>query len=76
MYFDPNELEISSDQPALDPAAARRRVQRDVAGLVLLLTGAVATVAAVAAWSPAAAVAVAGIYLMVAGGFIASGRSN
>ncbi|GAA2411333.1 hypothetical protein GCM10010404_81570 [Nonomuraea africana] len=71
MDFDPNEL---VEQP--DPAAYWRRVQRDIAGLGLLILGALLTVVAAFVWEPIVGLALLGGYLMVAGGFLASGRTS
>ncbi|WP_449061744.1 hypothetical protein [Planomonospora algeriensis] len=72
MYFDPNELVAEREA---DPAE-RRRVQRDLFGLALLIAGAAFTIAAASLAHPGAGLALSGIYLMAAGWLLASGRAN
>ncbi|MBG0818970.1 hypothetical protein [Planomonospora sp. ID82291] len=78
MYFDPNELIAERDREQHDPAAhaQQRRVVRDLVGLALLLLGALCTSAAAYLWSPAAGLALVGVYLMAGGWLLASGQAS
>ncbi|MFG6197778.1 hypothetical protein [Nonomuraea sp. JJY05] len=72
MYYDQNEHERERH----DQGAQLRRVRRDFAGLLLMILGAVATVAAVMAWQELVGVGLLGVYMMVGGWFVASDSSK
>ncbi|GAA2692126.1 hypothetical protein [Nonomuraea recticatena] len=73
MYFDQDER-VAEPEP--DLAARRQRIQRDIAGVTLLLIGALFTVVAAFAWEPIVGLALTGGYLIAAGGILASGRTS
>ncbi len=72
-YDDSNEL---GEQPGAYPPGLSSRARRDVAGLVLLLTGAACTLGAAAIWRPESALFLAGAYLIAVGWFVASGSGQ
>ncbi|WP_043636851.1 hypothetical protein [Nonomuraea candida] len=74
MYYDPKE-DLERER-GTERGGQLARVRRDVAGLLMLALGALATVVAVAGWHPLIGVGLAGVYLMVGGWFVASDSSE